>query len=316
MYNPSPWYVGFCLLGFSMFAADAETSFIEINRRAIVDHAQNLLLQERSYLDGLPFMERVILYSEDYAGTVVARRFEIQFESRSEVAESQDDQDRKTYEVIVATVSFDPDAATSGYEVSVQRHTATELVGAARLRHMIMDNDLSALERLAISKDIIDKPDARGDTPLLNALELGRISMALRLIEAGANVAVRGFRGKTPLHVAARHGALDVVEVILKQDDVQIVADDSGTTPLHLSSRLGHVDISNILLARGADPDAQDKSGRTPLYEAVGRGHVETAKVLIAAGADKAIRAQNGVSPVDLAERSGDQNLSTLFEER
>lgn len=163
-----------------------------------------------------------------------------------------------------------------------------------------------------------------------------RSSIALLLMDAGADIHGRNTSGMTPLIASAMSGLVDVMERLVAEGaDVNARAND-GRTALHFakdgaSTRLllargasvsartvhGHIplhggygfwgdDLDRIraLIESGADVDATTGSGRTPLMNAVEYGSPAAIDVLLDLGAAPQGTDAFGASMMDLARRN------------
>ena len=93
----------------------------------------------------------------------------------------------------------------------------------------------------------------RLDRALVQALKLGDVEGAIRLLAEGADVNAKDGFGMTPLHWAARWGYKAVAELLLdKGADVNAVT-NSGKTALQLAEKEGHTDIVALLKQHGAE---------------------------------------------------------------
>ena len=88
-----------------------------------------------------------------------------------------------------------------------------------------------------------------GSKALFSAIANGRIEIAGRLIEAGANINGRSRQGYTALMIAASHGQDDIVRLLLdKGADLTAVASD-GRNALQIAREAGRKGCVDLLLA-------------------------------------------------------------------
>ncbi|MDD9901902.1 MAG: ankyrin repeat domain-containing protein [Alphaproteobacteria bacterium] len=106
--------------------------------------------------------------------------------------------------------------------------------------------------------------DDRGDTPLRYASCFrGDYDLALKLIDAGADVNVKNKHGRTALMEAVEHNQVNFVEkLLLKGADVN-ACDTIGVTSLMYAAAAGYLEITRFLLEKGADVEAVSKVGST-----------------------------------------------------
>jgi len=89
-------------------------------------------------------------------------------------------------------------------------------------------------------------------------------------------------------------------------------AEDDGRTPLMLAISHGWLGLAGRLLDAGADPQARDRHGRTPLFSALAAPAAicEAAiKMLLCAGADPEVRASNNETPLGTALARGQSGV-------
>jgi len=76
--------------------------------------------------------------------------------------------------------------------------------------------------------------------------------------------------GLTPLLHAVREGHTTVAVALLEAGaDIDRPSEGDGTPPLLMAMLNGHFDLGLLLLARGADPNGASHAGATPLYAAL-----------------------------------------------
>ncbi len=150
----------------------------------------------------------------------------------------------------------------------------------------------------------------------LGACESGRLDDARRFIGAGGNVnARRTNRGKTALMVATQNGHVEMVRYLLKMGArVNATGGRSGKTALIRASERRHYEIAGILVSCGAKIDFRSRaSGKTALMGAVESGDMEMVLLLIKAGADVNAGNRYGETPLDMAFKTGWDDLLELL---
>ena len=161
--------------------------------------------------------------------------------------------------------------------------------------------------------------DARGGyygSPLLAAFIKEDISVAMSLLQRGANVNILDEKGKSPLHRVAEGGRIDIAELLLKHGADVGSRNEEGWTPLYAASRAGQVEMAELLIRHGADVSSPHNAGRTPLHAASFGGHVKTAELLIQRGADVGSRDSDGWTPLHQASDRGETAVAELLIQR
>ena len=110
------------------------------------------------------------------------------------------------------------------------------------------------------------KEPGTGDGPL-HILARGRdINWMAFLISKGSRVDQQNARGETPLGIAAQLGWTEGAELLLKQRSSVDLANSRGETPLILAVQRRDVPMVRLLLSRGANPKRTDSvAGRSAL---------------------------------------------------
>jgi len=110
----------------------------------------------------------------------------------------------------------------------------------------------------------LNRPDARGRTPLHLAGETASLAAALALLDAGARATVVDCAGRTPLHALADAdadaaesvGLEKVVDALRMRGASALARDAAGATPLHLAAvRRGGARVLRALVATQFDDD-------------------------------------------------------------
>ncbi len=189
--------------------------------------------------------------------------------------------------------------------------------------------------------DQLDRANVVGSTPLIQAAQANRATVAELLIEAGAKVDAVNRQGETALSVAAFNGNAELARTLLARKAAPDTIDVTGKGVIVYAAARGaarvvemlldagvdpnqryHADLTalmwaaghpdnvaeadglrtvELLLSRGAKIDLVDDRGRSALMIAASLDHGAIAQALLAAGADRALRDKAGKSAVDLA---------------
>jgi ankyrin repeat protein len=128
-------------------------------------------------------------------------------------------------------------------------------------------------------QDLNARGGKRG-TPLHATLDGGHQTVALLLLERGAEIGCLDSRSRAPLHIACR-GCTDVVSVLINRGADLNAEDDSREIPLHVASQWCRGDIIQLSFDYGAEADRLDSSGWTPLHLASWEGHEHIVRFLL-----------------------------------
>src|SRR5690348_1224158 len=189
------------------------------------------------------------------------------------------------------------------FEERVRTWPATELAALyldladhadAAPRAWLLEHGLDAEARLDDGSRLFDA--------LLDHLPAS-LAAVRQLLDAGATPAGAGRFGAALARLNDEDGATLALAMLERGADA-FGADADHRTPLHHASRPGMLPVLRALLARGADPNARDRAGATPLHVALDGKPDEVlplVKALIAHGADPESPAASGETPLGLA---------------
>lgn len=162
-----------------------------------------------------------------------------------------------------------------------------------------MRNNCSDTVRVLLDDDIDGRrgrcdleAEDDGETALEMALHIRNDDIALRLLDAGANVnrTILCSRDGTcaanpcnisPLHMAVFRNNTDLVAKMLQCRASVDTQDATGNTPLNRILRDTSVHIVRALLCAGADVESVNKRGYTPVWTALQAGNVAVSRLLL-----------------------------------
>lgn len=192
--------------------------------------------------------------------------------------------------------------------------------GMTALHWAAFHGHVPTLEKL-ISLDVDPNSATEyGALPLLLASENSSVEVVDRLLEAGADVDVRGGVDETALMLACRRGDIKIVERLIQSDAEIDLRERNGNTALMWAAAAGHADVVKKLIDAGADVGLSLKSDFTAFLFAVREGHIAAAEVFLENGVDvnaimhpktsKGRNPRDGMSALMLAVESGHFRLA------
>ncbi|XP_044740300.1 death-associated protein kinase 1-like isoform X2 [Chrysoperla carnea] len=122
--------------------------------------------------------------------------------------------------------------------------------------------------------------DAGSETALHLALKNGHTSVALFLLQAGADFDLRDKNGDCAIHIAARDGLLAVTQALCTLGCSVEVPNAKGLYPLHLAARNGHIHIVRCLCCAGCNIECRNADGIRADITALKFGHNDIAEIL------------------------------------
>lgn len=132
-------------------------------------------------------------------------------------------------------------------------------------------------------------------TALHFAAMKGRTSVALMLLESGANPDFRDRNGSTPIQSAALWHGEHFVRALLQRGKFDLnQADGRKRTLLYWVAMRGWSGLVALMLKMHASPVLQDEKGRTPLHAAIINNETKAAQILADDGRSVPIRDNEG----------------------
>jgi ankyrin repeat protein len=146
----------------------------------------------------------------------------------------------------------------------------------------ILSQDLSKIKELIdlgynVNQHLWNAEDL---TPLIQAINLGRVKFVEILLAAGADVHLSQYAEDTPLGLATSSNNLDIVKLLLKAG-ANPNWGGAGGDPLERAVEIGSVDLVKTLIEAGADINRPGANSWTPLMAAGADEHIEIVKFLV-----------------------------------
>ncbi len=147
-------------------------------------------------------------------------------------------------------------------------------------------------------------------SPLSLAVQMGHVSTATILLDAGANPNGGYFtKRNAPLECAIDSGKLEMVELLVSRG-AKMRRDDPM---ISVAAANGSTDIVRFLASKGVNVALRSESGWTPLHAAASCGRLDTVKALLELGADPNVKNNNGETPARVAAVAGFNEIAELL---
>ena len=162
-------------------------------------------------------------------------------------------------------------------------------------------------------KDLLNIKDKNNETPLMWVLKNRQESIALMLLEKGADVSIQASNGTTALSLACQYNMPSIITKILTQDKDQLnIKDKNNETPLIWVLRNQQESIALTMLDQGADANIrnQGKEGESPIHLACLYGmEAVVAKIIEGDKEQVNVKDKQDRTPLMHAIKSGNQSL-------
>jgi len=155
-----------------------------------------------------------------------------------------------------------------------------------------------------------------GYTPLMIAINNGRIANARILLEAGAELSTRvPGSGDTALTLSLYHksDASEGVTLLLSKGADPNTANGHGRSALMLAVFGQPTAVLDALLRAGANVNSQDHNGDTALMAATERGNILAVNLLLEAHADRRLKNKSGQTALSIASSKNDEEMIRLL---
>lgn len=177
--------------------------------------------------------------------------------------------------------------------------------------HLAASNPAPGLLKWCLGRERVplEKPDGKGRTPLVRALEAIELENIRVLLAAGARVPATGLLAPVArAHHESRISPETYVTILKSmgelQDDPDLPGAD-GWTALMWAASSDVVDAVSYLIEEGADIGKRARDGRSSLHFAAAAGALQTVSLLLERGADAGAVDKEGATPAHWALRWG-----------
>jgi uncharacterized protein len=184
-----------------------------------------------------------------------------------------------TFDEFFRAVQFDDDYRLTRLLLKGMDPNSTNEKGFPALNYAMLQDSPKAVAVLLRSPAIdANRPDPRGETPLMVASSLDRPEWVAALLSKGAK---QGGNGEwTALHNAAASGSSRSIELLVKAGGAVDVLSPNDTTPLMMAARQGKEVAARLLLKLGANASLKNQSGFTAAAYALKAQRLDLAEEL------------------------------------
>ncbi|KAJ5726789.1 hypothetical protein N7493_005816 [Penicillium malachiteum] len=144
------------------------------------------------------------------------------------------------------------------------------------------------VDHTALGRECISEGTGHdGSTPLMLAVDNGKLDVTSYFIEKGADTTKTDLLGNTLLHLAARISNTDMLEVLFEniprgeQQTRLERPNNTGETPLEVATSYRNMHATTFFLAQGAQINTQGKIGEKMFQNAATCGHLELVQRLV-----------------------------------
>lgn len=211
----------------------------------------------------------------------------------------------------VSALTVAKEAGASAIVALLRERGATESL-EERLDAAIRADDRDEVDRLIAAGADVDALDlASFQTPLMTAVELGRLDILVELLAAGADPTVEGTgietTGENAIRTAARMGSPWALRQLLEAKPGRAQAEQA------LLLGCANESVVRVALEEGARPNARDEEDRSALACAAAAGAEGAVSRLLEAGADPEAMSR-GKTPLGWAIASGHREVVQLLQ--
>ncbi|KXJ17605.1 putative ankyrin repeat protein [Exaiptasia diaphana] len=163
--------------------------------------------------------------------------------------------------------------------------------GKTALMHdFVPRGEETALAIIEHNRDLyLNAVDNQGQTTLMKAIIVGKMTFAIALIKHGADVKIKDKKGKTALKYAIDYKRDAIATALISKTGNEFSVnsvDNKGQTALMKAIIYGMTGIAIAIVKRGADVNLKDKEGQTALMHAIDQEDEDIALAIIECSKD------------------------------
>ncbi|CAI5451061.1 unnamed protein product [Caenorhabditis angaria] len=185
--------------------------------------------------------------------------------------------------------------------------------GNTYLNYAAEKSSLEIFKKLyELDTTVLDDPNKKGVTPLINSIMSGNLNISKFLAENGANVHQLDNDGHNLIHWATVCGQIESLKwAIDKKVDINLKDYTQEGCAVHYATVMDDISpevsqaILLILLRHGAMPNSKDVDNRTPILWCASNGNVDAIEVLASSGGDLLIKDRDSLGVLHCAASHG-----------
>jgi ankyrin repeat protein len=194
---------------------------------------------------------------------------------------------------------------------------AVDLQGETPLHHALTRHSLAMVKLLIGHGASANQRDRDGWTPLMTAAWVDDAEAIKLLVANHADTNAASAQNLTPLAIALQYGKKTAALALLDSGtDANRVIGDAGYTPLMLAIASHTEATVRALIQKGADVNARNDGGVTALMVAAADDQAELAALLVRSGANVAAQNDRGDTALSIARAKGSQAVIELLDEQ
>ena len=162
--------------------------------------------------------------------------------------------------------------------------------------------------------------DQKGNTPLMNSIEISRLSQVKAIVKNGYDLNRKNSKGIPPLLYAVQKDRkmlhindYKIIRYLISSGAITNIKDSDGNSLLWIAVYNNDKLSVKALVDAGMNVNEKDKIGNTVLWQAVFNNYRDIIKTLVNAGADVNIKNKFGQSPLDLATKEKKNMVGLLL---